>query len=561
MTKINFANISTSADDADALTASTAGERLFNPHGGDVMAIGFTDISNLVVFGDSLSDNGNLLRLFGLSHPFSWEGRASNGPVYAEQLAQLLGLQLDDRAFAGAEASDSSPPTLPISPLINLPHQIAGYIAQLGGYRAPPGQASIIDVGINDYEAYFQSNLPKDPLSVHNFVASVVGSIEQAIDALTDAGIEKIILFTLPDFGAALLGGPPPVALFAHNLALANNAALEQMAASHPNVQVVDVFPVTDAVFSDPHSFGFTAPLNLTWVDLLDHQSTQFAPNEVAVFDGFHPTTAAHGIIGALADAVLTSDNVQFLDGTQTIVHAQNGTNFIFATNDPFHPVLNQNYTIYGGSGADLIFAGPGNVTVDGGSGTDLIAAGSGNATLFGGNGSDVVERNSTGSNVLDGARGDDALIGSRAGANTLLGDSGDDLFILKESAVLLNSDGAFNFGQQDINGGSGHDTLRFIINNQNPGAESALRAEFQSVVSAFNAAADDHHPGTFQIDGLQVTGIEALELQVDGVSGDAHTPYLITHNIDQIVGQAPEVSTSLNDLLHTADTWNLLAV
>src|SRR5262249_603616 len=147
------------------------------------------------------------------------------------------------------------------------------------------------------------------------------------------------------------------------------------------------------------------------------------------------------------------------------------------------------------------------------------------------------------------------------AGTNRLLGDSGNDLFILKESAVLVNSDGTFNFGQQDINGGSGHDTIRFIINNQNHGAESALSAEFQRVVSAFNAAADDHHPGTFQIDGLQVTGIEGLELQVDRVSGDAHTPYLITHNIDQTVGQAPEVSTGLSDLLHTAEFWNLLAV
>jgi phospholipase/lecithinase/hemolysin len=464
------------------------------------MAIGFTDISNLVVFGDSLSDNGNLFALFGRSSPHSWEGRASNGPVYAEQLAQLLGLQLDDRAFAGAEASDSSPPVLPISPLINLPHQVAGYIAQLGGNSAPLGTAALINIGSNDYDAYFQSNLPKDPQSVHNFVTSVVGSIEQAIDALTDAGIEKIILFTLPDFGAALLGGPPQVAAFAHNLALANNTALEQMAASHPNVQVVDVFPLTDAIFTDPHSFGFTAPLNLTWVSLLEAQSTQFAPNEVASFDGAHPTTAAHGIYAAFADAVLTSDQVQFLDGTQTIVHAQNGTNFIFATNDPFHPVLNQNYTIDGGSGTDLIFAGPGNVTVYGGSGADLIAAGSGNATLSGGNGTDVLETNSTGINVLDGGRGDDALVVNRAGTNTILGDSGDDLFIVKESAILVNSDGTFNFGQQVINGGSGHDTLRFIINDQNLSAESALIAEFQRVVSEFNAAANDHHPGTFKL-------------------------------------------------------------
>src|SRR5262249_40111170 len=164
-----------------------------------------------------------------------------------------------------------------------------------------------------------------------------------------------IILFTLPDPAAApaLLGAPPLVVAFAHAVALANNAALEQMAASHPNVQVVDDLPLSDALFMDPHSFGFIAPLQLTWSSLLANHSTQFAPNEVAFFDGEHPTTAAHGVLAAFTDAVLTSDHVQFLDGTQTIIHAQDGTNFIFATNDPFHPVLNQNYTIYGGSGTD----------------------------------------------------------------------------------------------------------------------------------------------------------------------------------------------------------------
>jgi phospholipase/lecithinase/hemolysin len=516
-----------------------------------------TDISDLVVFGDSLSDNGNLFKQFGISLRFSWEGRASNGPVYAEQLAQLLGVQLDDQAFAGAEASDSSPPGLPLP--INLPEQVAGYLAELNGNSAPLGTEALINIGLNDYEAYFQSNLPKDPQSVHNFVASVVGSIEQAVDALTNAGVEKIILFTLPDAGAAaLLGGlPPPVATFAHTLALANNAALEQMAASHPNVQVVDVLPLWDALFMDPHSFGFIAPLQVTWSSLLVNQSTQFAPNEVAFFDGAHPTTAAHGVLAAFADAVLTSDHVQFLDGTQTTIHAQRGTNFIFATNDPFHPVLNDNYTIYGESGSDLIFAGSGNVTVYGGSGTDLIAAGSGNATLVGGNGTDVLETNSTGTNVLIGGHGQDALIVNRGGTNTLLGGTGDDLFILKESASLVNADGTFNFGQQEIAGGKGGGTLLFIINDQHPIAENALKAEFQRVVSAFNAAAQDHHPGSFQIDGLQVTGITGIELQVDSVSTDSHT---ITHNV-QIVGQAPEVSSDLSSSLHTASTWNLLAV
>jgi hypothetical protein len=392
-------------------------------------------------------------------------------------------------------------------------------------------------------------------------VASVVGSIEQAIDALTNAGVEKIILFTLPDLAVPLLGGPPQVATFAHTLALANNAALEQMAVSHPNVQVVDLFQLSEAAFADPHSFGFIAPLQVTWSSLLASHSTQFAPNEVESFDGEHPTTAAHSVVAAFADAVLTSDHVQFLDGTQTIIHAQHGSNFIFATNDLFHPVLNDNYTIYGGSGTDLIFAGPGNVTVYGGSGTDLIAAGSGNATLVGGNGTDVLETNSTGTNVLIGGHGEDAFIVNRGGTNTLLGGTGDDLFILKESASLVDANGNLNFGQQQIAGGKGGGTLLFIINDQIPSAKTALISEFQKVVSTFKMAALDHHPGSFQIDGLQVTGITGLELQIDSVSTDLHTPYLITHNVVQIVGQAPEISSDLGGLLHTADTWNLLAV
>jgi len=125
------------------------------------MAIEPADISTLVVFGDSLSDNGNLFKQFGISLPFAWEGRDSNGPVYAEQLAQLLGVQLDDRAFAGAEASDFSPPVLPVSLPINLPEQVAGYIAQQGGHspRSIQRRSSILVVMI--MKVIFEAICPK----------------------------------------------------------------------------------------------------------------------------------------------------------------------------------------------------------------------------------------------------------------------------------------------------------------------------------------------------------------------------------------------------------------
>jgi phospholipase/lecithinase/hemolysin len=523
--------------------------------------------STLVVFGDSLSDNGNLFALTGFPQPPAWEGRSSNGPVYAEQLAKLLHMNLDDRAFAGAEASDASPPVI-VNPAtgqplpINLSTQIAGYLADLDGHRAPEDTTALINIGSNDYSGFLTSTLPKTPAEIAAFVGAVVGSIEQAIDQLTSAGVEHIILFTLPDFATtpSAQAAGPQVAAFLHQLDLINNAALEQMASAHPNVQVVDVFQLSEAAAADPTAFGFSANPGFEWVQQLAAGTHQFAPNEVAFFDGEHPTEAAHSVLAAFEDAALTSDTVQFLDGTQSVVHAGHGDNFIFATPpNPANPAPNVNYTIFGGGGDDIIFAGSGDVTVHGGSGDDLIFAGSGNATLEGGSGVDVLETNSTGTNKLIGGGGDDALIVNRAGNNTLLGNAGDDLFVFKENAGLVNSSGGFNFGHEVVSGGGGHDTLRFIVNDQNPAAEQAFIAEFRQVEAAFESAAKHGHAGTFDIDGLHVHGVERIELQIDSVSTDPNTPWLITHQIALADGRGGHESTALAHLLLTADHWNLL--
>jgi hypothetical protein len=106
------------------------------------------------------------------------------------------------------------------------------------------------------------------------------------------------------------------------------------------------------------------------------------------------------------------------------------------------------------------------------------------------------------------------------------------------------------------ISGGGGHDTLRFIVNDQNPLAEQAFVAEFHQVEAAFDPAARQGHPGTFDIDGLHVTGVERIELQIDSVSTNPNTPYLITHQIAMADGHE---SSALQQLLQTADHWNLL--
>jgi hypothetical protein len=116
-------------------------------------------------------------------------------------------------------------------------------------------------------------------------------------------------------------------------------------------------------------------------------------------------------------------------------------------------------------------------------------------------------------------------------------------------------------FGTQTIVGGGADKTLRFIINDQNPSAEGVLAAEFKSVESAFDASLATSQPGTFQIDGLHAFGIDSVQLQVDGVSNNPNTPYLITHSIVSSAGQAAPVGSTLGNLLNTAQNWGLLTV
>ena len=59
-------------------------------------------INQVVVLGDSLSDNGNFYNLTGRPGAPYWQGRISDGPVAVEYLAQSLGVPLKDFAYAGA---------------------------------------------------------------------------------------------------------------------------------------------------------------------------------------------------------------------------------------------------------------------------------------------------------------------------------------------------------------------------------------------------------------------------------------------------------------------------
>ena len=106
-----------------------------------------------------------------------------------------------------------------------------------------------------------------------------------------------------------------------------------------------------------------------------------------------------------------------------------------------------ENALVVGDSGINILIGGSGNDTLKGGSGNDLLNAGFGDDTLKGGVGDDLLNAG-FGDDKLSGGSGNDKLNGS-IGNDTLKGGAGDDLL-----------DGGI--GDDKLNGGLGKDTYIF---------------------------------------------------------------------------------------------------
>jgi len=100
--------------------------------------------THIVVFGDSLSDDGNLFALdpSQVDAADYYQGRFSNGPVWVEYLAgaDLLDATLINNAYAGATTDGGSVPS--------VKQQVSTYVAAAS---ALPDALYIIWIGANDF--------------------------------------------------------------------------------------------------------------------------------------------------------------------------------------------------------------------------------------------------------------------------------------------------------------------------------------------------------------------------------------------------------------------------
>lgn len=159
-------------------------------------------IDKVVIFGDSLSDNGNIYSLTSKAHkvfpsvpvipksPIYYEGRFSNGPVWVDDLALALNVPLDDYAYGGAWAEPLLDSKLNVP--FNIAMQVSYYLVMAVADFHKKDHLFIIWAGGNDY---VMGRADADYATTNT-----VASIETQIEWLTYYGAKNILIMNLPDF-------------------------------------------------------------------------------------------------------------------------------------------------------------------------------------------------------------------------------------------------------------------------------------------------------------------------------------------------------------------------
>jgi len=248
-----------------------------------------TPFSQIVVFGDSMSDPGNFYAMTGDTFPPSppyYQGRFCNGPVWIEYLAEDLGMSglVDNYAVGGAATGTGNLFGLPFGGVQN---QIELY---LSSHQCDPEALYVLWEGHNDVFL---------ALATGSYdLSQVVPNIVNHIQTLWAAGARHLMVMNL--------AGPPLPVVADINEDLAD--ALNGLASEGIPTISIDAFAVVNAVVGDPEEFGFS---NVVDPAILFDISDPTAPPVILVppedatgylrWDSIHLTTQFHELFAQVA--------------------------------------------------------------------------------------------------------------------------------------------------------------------------------------------------------------------------------------------------------------------
>lgn len=298
-------------------------------------------INNFVVFGDSLSDIGNLYKEYQIpvSPPY-YKGRFSNGPLWIERLVKMYfskdsEAHLQNYAYGGAGISLEEDPD---DTMLTLSREIKEYLKDHND-KANADDLYVIWIGSNNYLNILDA-MPDTELT--EMVHKVTTSIQNDLEKLINNGARHIMVVNVPDLGrmplakdmdkdrdtekAQSIGEFWSVCSKRHNDSL--QQIIEELQGKYPEVKWVysDVNLYVDEIMSDYERFGFTNITDACYQPMLQTVSdksvlgmvskiripNQTDCNKYLFFDFVHPSSPAHKIMAEKTKALLDDKGLEF---------------------------------------------------------------------------------------------------------------------------------------------------------------------------------------------------------------------------------------------------------
>ncbi|MEW6496997.1 MAG: SGNH/GDSL hydrolase family protein [Cyanobacteriota bacterium] len=293
-----------------------------------VLAATFT---RMYVFGDSLSDPGNLFNVsqqitgIGFPPPPYFNGRFSNGPNWIDYLAQDLNLnptpytalasgiiptQGINFAFGGATTGLDNT----VNPLLpGLQQQLGLFTSSVPtNQAADPNALYVLWAGANDY-------LPTQSPTFQPFdnPNTTIGNLSFALNTLAAVGAKNFLVVNLPDLGELPLTNNTPISEGLNTLSGLHNASLSatlnnfsNTPGSDFNIKLLDVNSLFKEAVANPAQFGFTDVTTACINNANCVLGGQNVQNQYLFWDNIHPTTATHKEIAELAYSELQSEPI-----------------------------------------------------------------------------------------------------------------------------------------------------------------------------------------------------------------------------------------------------------
>lgn len=260
--------------------------------------------SDVYIFGDSLTDTGNVYAYSGGTNPPApyYEGRFSNGPVWVEYLAAGLGhAQASTPSLTGGNNYSWGGA---FSNQDGLAGPGTGLISQILGQWSGNADANalyVVNAGGNDLRHVDAFNNPT--ATPYSDAATLLNNMLFSLNKLIDAGARHLLVSNIADLG--LVPEAEGRRAEATALTVAYNDALSAALVSLSAVRQVsiielDIFGMLNEVVSDTQNggakYGFLDASIPCFYPL-----SPFSCDQSVFSDALHPSGRAHQILGLAA--------------------------------------------------------------------------------------------------------------------------------------------------------------------------------------------------------------------------------------------------------------------